>query len=139
MKAATDRSSEPLYLRIYRDLEDKISTGQIRYMEQLPILPDLCKIYGVSEAPVRRALDELAREGWVVKQRGRGKGTFAIKRLTRITLRVLLAGEFDLSQTPIEFSHEVFDFLAGIRDAARAQGCVVQQVAAQGLDRKSVV
>ncbi|HVK02754.1 MAG TPA: GntR family transcriptional regulator [Armatimonadaceae bacterium] len=126
--------SEPLYLQIYRDLEHKISTGQIRYMEQLPILPDLCRIYGVSEAPVRRALDELARDGLVVKQRGRGKGTFAIKRLTKTTVRVLLAGEYDLSQTPIEFSHEVFDFLGGIRDAGKDQGCLVQQVSAQGFE-----
>jgi DNA-binding LacI/PurR family transcriptional regulator len=131
----TDTEGVPLYQQIYRDLERKITTGQLRYKEQIPVLPDLCRQYGVSEAPVRRALDELARDGLIIRQRGRGKGTFVSKRLTpRATLRVLLLGEFDLYRSPIEACHEIFDVLAGIREAAREQGCRLQQVSVKGFE-----
>jgi DNA-binding LacI/PurR family transcriptional regulator len=123
----------PLYRQIYRDLESKITTGELRYQEQIPVLPELCRLYGVSEAPVRRALDDLAREGFIVRQRGRGKGTFVSKRLSpRVTMRVLLMGEFDLVRSPVEVCHEIFDLLAGIRDAAREQNCQLQQVSVKG-------
>jgi DNA-binding LacI/PurR family transcriptional regulator len=125
-----------LYRRIYEDIERKINTGEIGYLEQIPVLPELCRLYGVSEAPVRRALDELARDGLIVKRRR--QGTFVIRRpLTNVTpptARVLLMGDFDLQRSAIELCHEVFDLLAGIRDAGRAQGVRVQQVSRRGLE-----
>lgn len=131
-KTSTD--SRLLYQQIYQDLESKIATGQIGYMEQIPVLPDLCRIYGVSAAPVRRALDELARAGLIVKRRGRGQGTFAIKCVARTTLRVLLIGDFDIYKSPIEVCFEIFDLLAGIREASKEQGCEVQMVSLKGAD-----
>jgi DNA-binding LacI/PurR family transcriptional regulator len=131
---ADDGAGRSLYRRIYEDLEQKINTGEIRYMERLPVLPDLCEIYGVSDAPVRRALDDLARAGLVVKRRGRGQGTFAIKRLSHITVRVLLLADFDVYRSAIETCHEVFDLLDGIREAARDVGSRVQQVSCTSID-----
>ncbi len=128
--------SRPLYLQIYEDLERKISTGEIRYMEQIPILPELCSQYGVSDAPVRRALDELAREGLIIRRRGRGQGTFATKRLAQTTLRVLLIAGFDIYKGAIETCHEVSDLLAGIQDAAREANCKIQQVSLGGFDQQ---
>ena len=123
----------PLYRRIYLDLQRKITAGEIGNGEQLPILPDLCRLYGVSEAPVRRALEDLSREGYIVKRRGRGQGTFAIRRMVAsLTVRVLLLADFDLSRGAIEGYHEIFDILAGIRDAAAERGGMVQQVSTDG-------
>ena len=124
----------PLYRQIYRDIERRISTGELGYLAKVPILPELCKMYGVSEAPVRRALDELARDGLIIKQRGRGKGTVVVKRSAPATLRTLLLGDFDLYRSPIEVCHEFFDFLAGIRDTAKAAGCTVQQISPKVLE-----
>lgn len=124
----------PLYQQIYDDLEQKINTGEIRYMEQLPILPALCKIYGVSDAPVRRALDELARNGLIIRSRGRGKGTYAIKRLEKRVIRVLLIANFDIYRSAIETCHEVFDLLLGVQEAARAAGCELQRVSRNGYE-----
>lgn len=125
-----------LYRRIYEDIERKINTGEIGYMEQIPVLPELCRLYGVSEAPVRRALDELARDGLIVKRRR--QGTFVIRRpLSSVappTARVLLMGDFDIQHSAIELCHEVFDLLAGIRDAGREQGVRIQQVSRRGLE-----
>ncbi len=130
--------NRPLYLQIYEDLEHKISTGEIRYMEQIPILPELCKQYGVSDAPVRRALDELARAGLVVRRRGRGQGTFATKKLAQTTLRVLLIASFDIYKGAIETCHEVSDLLAGIQDAAAELNCNVQQVSVGGFHQQTI-
>ncbi len=123
-----------LYQKIYQDIEKKIVTGELRYMEQIPVLPDLCKVYGVSEAPVRRAIDELSRAGLVVKRRGRGQGTFVIKRLIRATVRVLLLADFDIHRSTQAACHEVFDLMAGVHEAAREAGCEVQQVSREGFD-----
>lgn len=46
--------------------------------DQLPTEEDLCRLAGVSRITVRRALDELAREGVVEKRRG--VGTFVARR-----------------------------------------------------------
>jgi DNA-binding GntR family transcriptional regulator len=35
-----------LYRRIYEDIEHKINTGEIGYLEQIPVLPELCRLYG---------------------------------------------------------------------------------------------
>ena len=71
---------------------------------------------------------------FIVKRRGRGQGTFAVKRLTQTTLRVLLLADFDIYKSAIETCHEVFDLLAGIQEAAAEVGAQVQQVSSRGFD-----
>ncbi|MES2462126.1 MAG: GntR family transcriptional regulator [Armatimonadota bacterium] len=118
-------NSLALYQKIYNDLEQKISSGQIGYLEQLPALPDLCRLYGVSEAPVRQALGDLQRAGLVLKQRGRGKGTVAVKKLRVMTIRVLLM-EPNLFPNSIESVHEILDMITGIRATAQEIGADVE-------------
>lgn len=134
----TPSRNQPLYKKIYDDIEHKISTGQIAYMEQLPALQELCRLYGVSEAPVRQALSELERAHLVVKQRGRGKGTFAIKKLTTRTMRVLLMDDIDIYRNPIELVHEMFDILAGMRATARNQSTEIQLISPASHDTLSL-
>lgn len=125
--------SRPHYRRVYEDIERRILSGALPFGAQLPLLPELCAEYGVSEAPVRRALDELARAGMIVRQRGRGKGTFVLKKVAPPTiLRVLLIG-FDLSRNVIEAYHEIYGLLDGVRRGAATHGCVVQTVAENAL------
>ncbi|HEY3412710.1 MAG TPA: GntR family transcriptional regulator [Armatimonadota bacterium] len=128
------RGAETLYQMVYDDLERKIDTGEIRYLDRLPSLPDLCVMYGVSSATVRRALADLQRKGLIIKRRGRGQGTFAIKRLATMSVRVLFIGGADLQKTPIEWYHETYDILAGITVAATEAGCNVEKVSTNGFD-----
>lgn len=132
--STTNRAvSRPHYRRIYEDIARRILSGELGFGAQLPLLPELCAQYGVSEAPIRRALDELARAGLIVRQRGRGKGTFVHKRIAPPTiLRVLLIG-FDLSRSVIEAYHEIYGLLDGVRRAAAIHGCVVQTVGEDAL------
>lgn len=134
MKMQGSGYDQPFYRQIYEDLNQKIHTGQLRYMEQIPALPALCQEYGVSESPVRRAIDELARAGLVVKRRGRGQGTFVVKRLATITFRVLLVAGADLYRSTVAAYHEIFDLLDGIREATLAAGNEMQMVSLSGFD-----
>jgi GntR family transcriptional regulator len=67
---------ELLYVRIQRDLRTKIETGQWPIGAKIPPEPELQKAYSASRGTVRRAVDELARQGYVVKRPG--KGTFVL-------------------------------------------------------------
>ena len=126
-----------LYQLIYNDVRNKIEAGQLKVHDHLPSLPDLCEQYNVSQAPVRRALDELARDGLIVKMRGRGKGTIVTRRPIPATLRVLLVAGINLQKSSIEACHEVFDLLGGIEHTADELGCQVQQVSINGFDNLS--
>ncbi len=123
-----------IHKRIYDDLAGKITRGEISYKEQIPILPDLCTIYNASHVTVRRALEALERDGFVRRQRGRGKGTFAVKRTAQTTIRLLFVGESDVLRSPVELCHEVFDLIAGIREAAAAQNAMVQTISPTSFD-----
>lgn len=68
-----DRQSKlPLYDQIEQNLSELIITGQLTPGQALPGENDLAKYYGVNRLTVRRALDELVRKRWVVRQRGVG-------------------------------------------------------------------
>ena len=64
----------PLHHQVYRDLHVALAAGDWQPGEQLPTERELADQYGCSLITVRRALDELAREGRL--QRMRGRGTF---------------------------------------------------------------
>ena len=65
---------ELLYVQIQRDLRTKIETGHWPIGAKIPAEPELQGAYSASRGTVRRAMDELARQGYVVKRPG--KGTF---------------------------------------------------------------
>ncbi|TYK52685.1 GntR family transcriptional regulator [Actinomadura decatromicini] len=62
----------PLHYQVYRHLRDALAAGRLRPGDRLPGERELCDFYGCSLVTVRRALDELARERRLVRERGRG-------------------------------------------------------------------
>jgi GntR family transcriptional regulator len=64
----------PLYDLIEQNFRDLISSSQLKPGEAVPPEFELASIYNVSRLTVRRALDELARQGWI--NRRHGVGTF---------------------------------------------------------------
>ena len=68
----------PLHYQIYLDLLKKIQSGVLRSGERIPSEAELERIYGVSRVTVRGAIEMLAQEGLVEKNRGK-KGTIVCK------------------------------------------------------------
>ncbi len=62
----------PLYHQIYVLIRDKILSGAYADGETIPTEKRLEQTFNVSRITVKRALDELAKEGLVTRQRGRG-------------------------------------------------------------------
>lgn len=70
---------QKLYIQVFEILKKKIESGEWGVGSQIPIEEDLCKIYEVSKATIRLAVLELVRQGYLVRQQG--KGTFVCKRV----------------------------------------------------------
>lgn len=74
-----DRSSPvPLHDQLESLIRQEIETGQWRPGDRLPTEHELCRRYGLSRTPVRQALQDLVREGLLVRVPGRG--TFVADR-----------------------------------------------------------
>jgi GntR family transcriptional regulator len=62
----------PLHHQVYVDLKAALDTGEYAVGERLPPERELARLYGCSLITIRRALDELSREGRLGRQQGRG-------------------------------------------------------------------
>jgi GntR family transcriptional regulator len=66
----------PLHHQVYLDLKAAIDSGEHRPGDKLPPERELARRYGCSLITIRRALDELSREGRL--RRDQGRGTFVL-------------------------------------------------------------
>jgi len=70
-----DRDSyEPAYAQLVNILRHSMATGILRPGDQLPSEAQICERYGVSPMTVRRAINILVDQGYVIAEQG--KGTF---------------------------------------------------------------
>ncbi|MBN1261913.1 MAG: extracellular solute-binding protein [Anaerolineae bacterium] len=68
-----DRDSPiPIYFQLTCHFKQLIEAGSLAPGDRLPTEMELCKEFGVSRAPVRRALTDLAREGYIYRRAGQG-------------------------------------------------------------------
>ena len=76
-------SKLPLYELIQQNIHELILRSQLKTGDPIPSEADLVEYYGVSRMTLRRALENLARQGWIIRRQG--IGTFAHKpNITRI-------------------------------------------------------
>lgn len=66
--------ASPRYHQVYVTLRTWVRDGTYKPGDQIPTEPQLCAMFDVSRITVRKAIDELAKEGWLIRQQG--KGTF---------------------------------------------------------------
>jgi GntR family transcriptional regulator len=76
-----ESSSLPLYQQLQRALRQAIENGVIAPEDALPPERDLAEMLGVSRITVRKAIDELAEEGLLVRKQG--SGTFVSNRVEK--------------------------------------------------------
>ena len=81
----------PLYRQVRQVLAERIATGEYRTGDKLPSEPVLAAELAVHRLTVRRALEELAREGLL--QARQGAGTFVTQRPTPIAVTIPLSRE----------------------------------------------
>lgn len=68
-----DRDSPiPIYFQLMRHFKQLIEIGELAPGDRLPTESELCERHHISRAPVRRALTDLAREGFVYRRPGQG-------------------------------------------------------------------
>lgn len=68
----------PLHKKVYEQLRKHISNGVYNEGDLLPSENELCSLHGATRPTIRKALDRLSTEGFIVKQQGKGsivKGT----------------------------------------------------------------
>lgn len=71
--AAADASSRvPLYHQLYSSLKRSITSGEIQFGKQMPTEQQLSEALDISRITAKRAMDELAGEGLIARQRGKG-------------------------------------------------------------------
>src|SRR6188472_4523608 len=80
----------PLYHQIYVLLREQILSGVYADQALVPTEQALGERFGVSRITAKRALDELAAEGLVVRQRGRG--TTVVGRMPSRPLSANISG-----------------------------------------------
>lgn len=102
--------SQKLYVQLYEILKKKIESGEWSVGSQIPIEEELCRIYEVSKATVRLAVLELVRQGYLMRQQG--KGTFVCKRVIPEGLTMLTSFKELMLETGIAFSTQVIAQMA---------------------------
>jgi GntR family transcriptional regulator len=94
--SASRDGEQPLYRQVYEALRHRLDDGTYRPGQQLPTEPVLAAEMGVHRLTVRRAVEELSREGLL--QARQGVGTFASPQAIPLAVTVpLTRAEFDSS------------------------------------------
>ena len=65
-------TAAPRYYQVYVTLRQWVRDGTYAAGQQIPTEAELCRSFAVSRITIRRAIDELVQEGWLVRQQGRG-------------------------------------------------------------------
>ncbi|MBA4542200.1 MULTISPECIES: extracellular solute-binding protein [Thermoactinomyces] len=83
------REKEFRYLKLANILREQILSGYIKPGEFLLSENELCKFYGLSRTSVRKSLDELLKEGLIVKKPGQGTMVSPDLEITEKQRRIL--------------------------------------------------
>ncbi len=115
----TNGSSIPIYEQIQNSIKEMIMDGSIQEDEQLPSVRSLASQLKISILTVKKAYDELEREGFIVTRQG--LGSFVVsdnrelrreekqKQLEQHLIKVCkLAKLLDLKKEEL---YELFDFI----------------------------
>jgi len=80
----------PLYFRLYSRLKQNILDGTLKHGSQLPTEKELSQVHNISRVTAIRALNELAADGLVSRQRA--KGTHVTHKYTPKPVKAPLIG-----------------------------------------------
>ena len=110
----------PRYYQIYIFLLDQIRSGEFPPGSAIPTERDLGKIYGVSRITVIKSLDMLEREGYVIRQQGRGTFVSNSSENKGFTNGLIATPTFAFISFSLGHSY-ISDMLVGIAGTAARQ------------------
>ncbi len=107
----------PLHRQLFLVLHDEIARGAILAGESLPTEQELCDQFGVSRITVRRALADLARQGYITRRQG--VGSF-VREHNPTEQEPAASLSYDDEMHQIQFESEVDVFEFGLRPAPQS-------------------
>ena len=75
-------SAGPLYLKLKTVIENAIVVGRLKHGDALPPERDIADVANISRVTVRKAVDDLVRDGLLTRRHG--SGTFVVKPVSRV-------------------------------------------------------
>ena len=126
-------ASIPQYRRLYEILRKHIEEGIYREGDLLPSENELCATYGMTRPTVRHALDELVKDGFIKKQKGKGSIVHSLPKgigILSVGGTTSALGNLDL-ETRILVKPEIRrwedDFFFPLPDSIRESGCIYME------------
>ena len=115
IEKTVDRGSkEKLYVQIYSIVLEKIESGEWVSGDRIPPEDELCRIYDVSKVTVREAIQELVREGYLMRHQG--KGTFVTYTMSHLGIVMRTRLSENIFGEEVKERREVIE--RGLRGAA---------------------
>jgi len=96
---------QKLYLQLFEILKEKLESGEWAVDAQIPTEEELCRVYDVSKATVRKAISDLAQRGRL--RRVQGRGTFVCERVIVDDLGFFTSFREQMFEAGIDFSTTV--------------------------------
>lgn len=72
MKDLDKNNKLPLYYQLYGIISKQITSGEFKEHSKIPSEREFCHRYDISRSTVRQAINELERDGYIYKKRGKG-------------------------------------------------------------------
>jgi GntR family transcriptional regulator len=104
----------PLHRQLFLVLHDEIARGAIAAGEPLPTEQQLCDQFAISRITVRRALADLASQGYITRKQG--VGSF-VREHNPTDQEQTASGSYEDEMHQIQFESEVDVFEFGLRKA----------------------
>lgn len=95
MKEKLDGITQPLYAQIKEIVRKRIESGMYKVGDIIPTEPQFQEEFHVSRITVRRSMDELERDGYIERSRGRGSIVIDNKQQKRKTGFMSLSHEME--------------------------------------------
>lgn len=99
------------YEQVAEEIKSRIFNGQYKVKEQLPLEKEICDEFAVSKMTVKKALDILVTEGYIIKRRGSGSFVKDVntEELRERSLRTQISG-FTRTHSGENVSTKVLEF-----------------------------
>lgn len=72
MRTFLENKNQPLYIQLKNTIKEAIVSGNLKSGDKIPSEVMLQKTYNVSRVTVRKAVEELVQENYLIKLQGKG-------------------------------------------------------------------